>query len=291
MVLGAASAPSATSHVEDKQCGQNCDTCQAPSSPSSSSKPSLRSREEHTLSKRLIPNPMGPPWNGNLANYVSDHLYGDLQEDEWVNMDSSRGVGKSIGTLRELGDEPWVMQMGQLSGCTATLTLSQKALFLTHHWEVGAYSPGGWQNGTQERFKSWVLDELWRGGGSEDMPSLRHVMDSGDFARKYNPAAMVFQRRESGRAGYDSEYNAKNMQLGRTLYRITGIVPKLAKYTPLFDPLVDNDLKGMIFIQYDPKGLDDGCGGTRAQLNVWLEQSLAWTAHWARLPHQGSDEA
>ena len=257
-----------------KQCSQNCSTCAAPSLPGSTSiQPgtnSISSRQEKILSKRVMSNPWDEPWHKDMTRYVKD--LGD--NVPYVNLDSVRGGPQSIAFFAELGKNPLSFGMGKLTGCVSVAVVSRKAVYISHHWEVGAYSVGNWKPTSDDHFQRYVLDELSHGAG-RDMPSLsQYAGESGPFANRYQPAAFIVHRRSSNRPKYDEGYNKKNIDLGVHVANILGFEPNFALYSRAGDAIEDS-MQGVVLFQYDPDGLAD-CE-QQSMTRLWLEEKLLFS--------------
>ena len=140
---------STNTHVVAKQCGQDCASC---ASRSHNTTRSESKRGNISLDKRLLSNPWGPPWNGDIEQYLTEQIL----QTRWFNMDSIRGGKESVAWVFELRNTSFTIGMGFLSGCVAVYVISNAAIYIAHHWEVSAFSPGDWKIGTPEVFKKMV---------------------------------------------------------------------------------------------------------------------------------------
>lgn len=261
-----------------KQCSsQNCPSCVKHSNTAT-----FAELGDDKFSKRMVPNVWDQPWSGDAVRYVEDNL----KDAKFLELASIRGVAQSTGGFIRLEDKPAKYAIGGLSGCVAVVVASRAGLYISHHWEVGAYSPGHWKVGLQEIFQKKVLDEITHGAGDDMRALSAFIGENGPFSNEYNPAAFIIQRSETIHESdeYDAAYNKKNRQLADRVESITGIKPQIRRYSYALRSEVKQSIKGMILFQYDPDAFV--CEEQQAQYTLWTESTLVHFDIWSPLENQ-----
>lgn len=237
-------------------CGPNCDTT------------TFAELGESKLSRRASPNT-----NDEGVHYLETR--------------SAREGYESTGGFIRFEDKPASYAMGPLEGCVSVVVLSRAGLYISHHWEIYAYSPGLWETGHRELFQKLVLDALTI-EDEDDMRALRFfVGENGPFEKQYNPVAFVLQRREIiGESNeYDRGYNDKNIQVAAHVEQLTGITPLIVKYYNKLDTLNDPSIGGKVQIDY---GIDETVCGPQPSYSLWIDGNVVAFDVWDALSNQVS---
>lgn len=274
-----------------EQCSARCAVCVATALPalSTSASTSTGKKLPEVLSERTLP----APWDLEYAGNVGDFLVDQYVRAEWVPL-AADGDGSAVSSalFHELKNEPYNMVVRGLYGCTSVVVVSERAVWMSHHWEVPFFSPGSWEIGSQDQFRKGVLDELVD-GGPQISGLKQYTGQDGPFALHYRPAAYVVRPEGAGRPDYDKAYDAKVYQIVDTVKDILGVgIPPLPiTYTRSGG---DNAVspKGKILFQYDPAQDDSpangGCPIQKAMERVWVEDKPIWIhqRYWAAYDDQ-----
>lgn len=176
---------------------------------------------------------------------------GDTLDD--INSGQFRKIGGTdytkdpvtIGLGRKKDDEGNPIR---LTGCTALIVMSEKAVWFGHLWETLAYDV------PDEVFQNEVIDFINNGGtqNPDEQQSLAaHADDFKDQAGAsawilYPVADDVIEDDGSTKPVY---YKDKNTKLQQEVFKLTGITATMTEYTP--NDATDTAL-GRSLYQYDP---------------------------------------
>lgn len=224
------------------------------------------------LTKRTLTSPEDAPYNGDTGAFLVDQYVWA----EWVPLGTDGGTNPT-SLYHELKKVKYDMAVQGLYGCTSVVVVSEKAVYMSHFWEVPGFSQGNWGIGTQERFEQEVLTPLENGGSG--ISGLRQYAGSnGAFSRQYRPAAYVIRPGSSGRTDYDKSYDKKVDQIVEKVKDILGVSTPPIPITysraagggddSYFTPL------GKVLFQYDPvqsRQATDSCPIQQAMVRVWVE--------------------
>lgn len=252
------------------QCGTGCSSCMSLSTPTASS----AAKRDLDLTKRTLTSPQDAPYNGDTGAFLVDQYVWA----EWVPLGTG-GRSNPTALYHELKKEKYDMAVQGLYGCTSVVVVSEKAVYMSHFWEVPGFSQGNWGIGTQEKFEQEVLTPLESGDGGSGISGLRQYAGSnGAFASQYRPAAYVIRPGSSGRADYDKAYDKKVDQIVEKVKNILGVStpPIPITYSRAGGGGADNTFTplGKVLFQYDPvqaRQATDSCSIQQAMVRVWVE--------------------
>ncbi|KAJ5885438.1 hypothetical protein N7495_009948 [Penicillium taxi] len=270
LLIATATPTQLSPRTTQEQCSQNCTSCVLPST------------YKFTPAKRLLSSP------SDLSETIEDYLKRLYLSTEWLEMESESSVGESTAAYWELGDETEIIGVGVLLGCVSVVVASHKGIYISHHWEIPAFSTSDWVINTQEQFKNYVLDKIEYGGGS-DMPSLkRYTGASGPFKPEYGPKAYVLRRRQSEHEAYDVDYMNRCQELANLVSRLVGVTTEVVAYKNDGTSTVSS--AGKAVFQYDPNELPYICSEQTAISRFWVETDKVFEVLWEALDTQLVEE-
>lgn len=137
----------------------------------------------------------------------------------------------------------------RLTGCTALIVMSEKAVWFGHLWETLSY------DSTDEVFQQQVIDFI-NNGGTQNPNEQQSLKAHADDFKGVNGASAwilypvgddVYENDESTTFVY---YKDKNTKLQQAVKDLTGITATMTEYTPSDD---NNKALGRSLYQYDPQ--------------------------------------
>lgn len=184
----------------------------------------------------------------------------DVVPDSYQNGDELDDINS--GLYRELGDAPVSLGLGaktgddgdpiRLTGCTALIVMSEKAVWFGHFWETLAYY------GTDEVFQNEVINFI-NNGGTQNPDEQQSLAAHADSFRD-QPAASAWILSPEADEVYEDEdkktkiivdHTDKNKKLQEEVLKLTGITATFTTYkSDEFDDT--NGALGRSLYQYDP---------------------------------------
>lgn len=136
----------------------------------------------------------------------------------------------------------------RLTGCTALIVMSEKAVYFAHLWETLAY------DSTDEVFDTHVIDFINNGGtqNPDEQQALKAHAD--DFKDQGGSSAWILYPVQDDVFEDDGNlknvyYKDKNTKLRDEVWKLTGITATMTEYTPSDK---DDTALGRHLYQYDP---------------------------------------
>ncbi|KAL8739682.1 MAG: hypothetical protein Q9190_007538 [Brigantiaea leucoxantha] len=136
----------------------------------------------------------------------------------------------------------------RLTGCTALIVMSEKAVYFAHFWETLSY------DSTDEVFQKYVIDFINNGDTQNPDEQQALAAHADDF--KGQPAASAWILYPVQDDVYEDDgsttnvyYKYKNTKLQDEVFKLTGITATMTEYTPSDD---GNTALGRALYQYDP---------------------------------------
>ena len=185
-----------------------------------------------------------------------DSADADVVPDPFQNGDELDDINS--GQYREIGDAPVSLGLGakkgdddvpiRLTGCTALIVMSEKAVWFGHFWETLAY------DGPDEVFQNEVIKFI-NDGGTQNPDEQQSLAAHADKFRDqpgasawilYPEADDVIE--EDGSTSH-VDYTDKNTKLQEEVLKLTGITATMTTYTPDDN---SNTALGRSLYQYDP---------------------------------------
>lgn len=263
----ATTTATSTSSGDLEQCGTGCASCASISTPTATS----ASKRDLDLTKRTLTKPQDAPYNGDTGAFLVDQYVWA----EWVPLGTG-GRSNPTALYHELKNERYDMAVQGLYGCTSVVVVSEKAVYMSHFWEVPGFSQGDWGIGSQQRFEEEVLNPLENGDGGSAIPGLRqYAGNNGAFSSQYRPAAYIIKPGSSGRPDYDKAYEKKVDQIVEKVKNILGVSTPPIPIT--YTRVGGNDYlipQGKVLFQYDPvesRQATDSCPIQQAMERLWVE--------------------
>jgi len=256
-----------TSSGDFEQCGTGCASCASLSTPTATS----ASKRDLDLTKRTLTKPQDAPYNGDTGAFLVDQYVWA----EWVPLGTG-GRSNPTALYHELKNERYDMAVQGLYGCTSVVVVSEKAVYMSHFWEVPGFSQGDWGIGSQQIFEQEVLTPLEHGDGGSSITGLRqYAGNNGAFSSQYRPAAYIIRPGSSGRPDYDKAYDKKVDQIVEKVKNILSVSTPPIPIT--YTRVGGNDYlipQGKVLFQYDPvesRQATDSCPIQQAMERLWVE--------------------
>lgn len=216
-----------------------------------------------TLAKRVLPTfPTDQAGQDTfMVSQVELAAY-DVVPDPYEGNDINSGQFRKIGGT-DYTTDPVTLGLGRkkddagnpirLTGCTALIVMSEKAVWFGHFWETLSY------DNTDEVFQAYVIDFINNGGTEnpdEQQPLAAHA---DDFRGQAGTSAWILypvagEVKEGDGTFVQVDYSAKNTRLQQEVFRLTGITAAMTEYTP--DEESTNTALGRALYQYDPNARD-----------------------------------
>ena len=140
----------------------------------------------------------------------------------------------------------------RLTGCTALIVMSEKAVWFGHFWETLAYED-------DEVFQKNVIDFINNGGTDrpDEQQSLKAHAD--DFKDQPGRSAWILYPEADEVIDEDGDtqevdYKDMNTRLQQEVAKLTGITPTMVEYKPTDD---NDKALGRSLYQYDPEAREE----------------------------------
>ncbi|KAI9841870.1 MAG: hypothetical protein M1837_000340 [Sclerophora amabilis] len=272
-----------TSTSEAELCAATCSACNNNDphpSASSTATPSA-------LAKRALTAPSDPPFGGDVVQF----LLSEYAWAEWVPHREGVTDGQSSALARRLGNQRYDMAVRGLYGCTSVVVVSNRGVYMSHFWEVPSFQD-------LTRFRADVINNLYNGDGSGEMPGLSQFAGAGgEFDSPQRPAILVVTpRRRGSQTPGDYLYGPMLDEITTALKAIIPGPPVIPfDYVPRSDDFSQfNTAAGKILFQYDPahamiNNPNDPCRPVQqAMVRVWIEDRpmYAYQKYWNAEPDQ-----
>lgn len=143
------------------------------------------------------------------------------------------------------GSDPVSMGLAGLTGCTALIVMSERAVYFGHFWETLSFE-------SPEDFQDQVINLLNNGRNEDAEVQNSLAAHADDFNGVPGSSAFIIWP-----APDDFDYTDMINQLSAEVNRITGITPRLVQYAPEnFDDDDSGKALGRALYQYDPAAQD-----------------------------------
>lgn len=185
----------------------------------------------------------------------------DVVPDPYNGDDINSGQFRKIGGT-DYTKDPVTLGLGRkkddqgnpirLTGCTALIVMSEKAVWFGHFWETLAY------DGPHEVFEHEVIDLINNGGTQNPDEQQSLAAHADDFKDQAGTSAWILypvadEVEEEDGSTTQVNYREKDTRLQEEVFRLTGIMATMTEYTPDDNP---NTALGRALYQYDPNARD-----------------------------------
>ncbi|KAL8825297.1 MAG: hypothetical protein Q9170_007850 [Blastenia crenularia] len=180
-----------------------------------------------------------PYQNGDEVDDINSGLFRKIGGIDGTKDSVTLGLGRKQGD----NGEPI-----RLTGCTALIVMSEKAVWFGHFWETLAY------DGPDEVFQKEVIDFINNGGiqNPDEQQSLAAHAD--DFKDQAGTSAWILYPvaddvEEDDGSVVHVDYKEKNTLLQQEVFKLTGIMATMTEYIP---DTASNTAMGRSLYRYDP---------------------------------------